>query len=197
MKNTKSASEMLKGYCGIFATRFRTLMEKHTINGKKLTQDYLANYLGVKRQTISQYFNGSTLPQLEKMYLIANFFNVSVDYLMGFVNAESVDIYNKKISQIIGLNDEAINNLKTTNKDNKTNIQVVNTLLNEKVGGLEVLHSISSFLEFDKTTYSAMPNDIIKAYNGKIYTIDGDKMELILLAQVQDKLRQLKHTKEV
>lgn len=197
MKNTKSASEMLKGYCGIFATRFRTLMEKHTINGKKLTQDYLANYLGVKRQTISQYFNGSTLPQLEKMYLIANFFNVSVDYLMGFVNAESVDIYDKKISQIIGLNDEAINNLKTTNKDNKTNIQVVNTLLNEKVGGLEVLHSISSFLEFDKTTYSAMPNDLIKSYNGKIYTIDGDKMELILLAQVQDKLRQLKDTKEV
>lgn len=197
MKNTKSASEMLKGYCGIFATRFRTLMEKHTINGKKLTQDYLANYLGVKRQTISQYLNGSTLPQLEKMYLIANFFNVSVDYLMGLVNAESVDIYDKKISQIIGLNDEAINNLKTTNKDNKTNIQVINTLLNEKVGGLEVLHSISSFLEFDKTTYSAMPNDLIKAYNGKIYTIDGDKMELILLAQVQDKLRQLKDTKEV
>lgn len=197
MKDTKSASDMLKGYCGIFATRFRKLMEKHAINGKKLTQDYLANYLGVKRQTISQYLNGSTLPQLEKMYLLANFFNVSVDYLMGFVNAESVDIYDKKISQIIGLNDEAINNLKTTNKDNKTNIQVINTLLNEKVGGLEVLHSISSFLEFDKTTYSAMPNDLIKAYNGKIYTIDGDKMELILLAQVQDKLRQLKDTKEV
>ena len=197
MTEQEKASEKLKGWNGIFAKRFRNLMETRKINGKNITQQDLANYLKTKRQSISQYADGSILPNSEKMYLIAQFFNVSIDYLMGLVDVESIDIYNKKISQTIGLNDESIKNLRTSKEDNKNNIQVVNILLNENTGGLKVLNSILSYLSFDKTTYSAIPDDLIKAYNGKIYTIDSEKMENVMLMQVEDNLRQLKRNNEV
>lgn len=197
MIKTKEASQEIKGWNGVFATRFRALLGQKQMNGKSLTQQNLADYLHAKRQTISQYADGSILPNAEKICLIAKFFNVSIDYLMGLVDIQSVDICDKKISQLIGLKDEAIKNLRTSNEDNKNNAQAVNILLNENNGGLRVLNSILSYLNFDKMTYSAIPNDLIDAYNGKTYTIDGEKMELILLTQVQDKLRQLKHNKEV
>lgn len=188
----KASKPNFLGKDSIFAIRLNQLMLKH-----KKTQQDIAQLVGTSRQAISQYIDGQTQPTIEKLYKIANFFNVSADYLLGLTDIESVDIYDKKISELIGLNDEAINNLRTTNEDNKINIQVVNDLLNKNIGGVKVLKTIQSYLEFDNTTYSAMPDDLIKAYNGKIYTIDGEKMELILLTQVQDKLRQLKDKKGV
>ena len=190
MIKTKEASQEIKGWNGVFATRFRALLGQKQMNGKSLTQQNLADYLHAKRQTISQYADGSILPNAEKICLIAKFFNVSIDYLMGLVDIENIDVYNKKINQLIGLNDESIKNLSVDNVNNESNIKAINILLNSNIGGLKVLDSILSYLEFNKTTYSAIPNDLIEAYNGKTYLIDGDKMENIILMQIEDGLRQ-------
>lgn len=49
----------------------------------KTTQVDLAKKLGITRQSVSQYINGEIIPNVEKLYLIADFFDVSSDYLIG------------------------------------------------------------------------------------------------------------------
>lgn len=50
---------------------------------KALTQEKLANFLGVTYQTISKWENNDTYPDITTLPVIAKFFNVSVDELLG------------------------------------------------------------------------------------------------------------------
>lgn len=61
-----------------FPERLRFLME---ITGT--TQVRLAQTLGMTRQGVSLYSNGQTVPDVETFAKIADFFNVSLDYLLG------------------------------------------------------------------------------------------------------------------
>ena len=48
-----------------------------------LTQQELANKLGVSRSAIGMYENGEREPDFETLELIADFFNVDMNYLLG------------------------------------------------------------------------------------------------------------------
>ena len=74
---------MNKGYGGVFAIRLRELMAEHN-----LKQEDLAKSIGVTRQSVSQYLDGSTQPKAEKLYNIAVFFGVTSDYLLGLSNTK-------------------------------------------------------------------------------------------------------------
>lgn len=50
---------------------------------KNISQSALASYLGVTQQTVSAYESGDREPDLETLNKIADFFDVSVDYLLG------------------------------------------------------------------------------------------------------------------
>lgn len=50
---------------------------------KKLTQEELAKKLKISRSTIGMYENGSREPDYEMLEMIADFFNVDIDYLLG------------------------------------------------------------------------------------------------------------------
>lgn len=50
---------------------------------KDYSQEYLAEKLNVTRQTISKWENGAAMPDLKKLTEIADFFNVSMDSLLG------------------------------------------------------------------------------------------------------------------
>ena len=47
------------------------------------TQQELADKLGISRSTIGMYETGSREPDFETLELIADFFNVDIDYLIG------------------------------------------------------------------------------------------------------------------
>ncbi|WP_245792173.1 helix-turn-helix domain-containing protein [Enterococcus termitis] len=51
---------------------------------QKLSQQELADYLNISRQTISKWELGKSLPDLENVILLAEYFNVSVDVLIGY-----------------------------------------------------------------------------------------------------------------
>lgn len=51
-----------------------------------ISQSELAKYLGVVRSTICQYEKGNRLPDTETLIKIADYFNVSVDYLIEHNN---------------------------------------------------------------------------------------------------------------
>ncbi|KPU42131.1 HTH-type transcriptional regulator ImmR [Oxobacter pfennigii] len=49
----------------------------------KLTQEELGDMVGVSGNTISKYETGDREPSLDILTRIANYFNVSLDYLLG------------------------------------------------------------------------------------------------------------------
>ena len=49
-----------------------------------MSQEELADKIGVSRQTLSKYETGESLPDIEKCMLIANTFSVSMDDLINY-----------------------------------------------------------------------------------------------------------------
>lgn len=50
---------------------------------RHLSQQQLADRIGVNKQTISQYERGVREPQFEMLGILCDYFNVSADYLLG------------------------------------------------------------------------------------------------------------------
>ena len=61
---------------------------------RKLTQTELANELKLKQRTIANYETGTTKPSFEILKNIANYFNVSIDYLLNNNCANFIDASN-------------------------------------------------------------------------------------------------------
>lgn len=62
----------------IFCTRLRQLRQS-----KNLTIIELGNELNVSKQTISHWENGDRLPAINVFVALADYFDVSLDYLVG------------------------------------------------------------------------------------------------------------------
>ena len=52
-------------------------------DSRNLTQKDMADWLGLERSTYSKYEQGSSEPTFETLCKLADFFGVSVEYLMG------------------------------------------------------------------------------------------------------------------
>lgn len=57
------------------------LIEQRKLN--KITQRQMADYLNISQPSYIRYENGSAEPNLTNLLKIAEFFDVSVDYLLG------------------------------------------------------------------------------------------------------------------
>ena len=64
-----------------------------------LSQEQLAEQLGVSRQAISKWESGKTMPESDTLVSISQYFNVSLDYLMKEDNSVSGDVTSKDNSQ--------------------------------------------------------------------------------------------------
>lgn len=64
---------------------------------KKITQQQLAEYLGVGRPTIAGYETKGKQPDFDKVMEIAEYFNVSTDYLLGMSPIRNP--YNEEITK--------------------------------------------------------------------------------------------------
>ena len=60
---------------------------------KELSQVQLAEKLGVKKQSVSNWENDNVIPSVEMLERIAEYFNVSTDYLLGRENSSKADIW--------------------------------------------------------------------------------------------------------
>lgn len=58
--------------------RFQLLLDKRGISAYKVAQD-----TNIATATLSQWKNGQSTPKLEKMQRIANYFGVSLEWLLG------------------------------------------------------------------------------------------------------------------
>lgn len=61
-----------------FSERIKELRRK-----RGMTQEVLGKILGVRQDAISTYENGKNYPEVRNLLVLADFFGVSLDYLLG------------------------------------------------------------------------------------------------------------------
>ena len=132
-----------------FATRLRSLMEEH---GTKKTE--LAELLNVTRQSVGQYCDGTSVPPVDKIIIIAKKYNVTTDYILGLTDVKAINTNVKAICEYTGLTEKSIENL----KDTKTLFfkETVNFLLENNNDSKSLLNFIRFYL------YPTIINDAIK-----------------------------------
>lgn len=91
-----------------FGNRLKTLRIK-----KKLTQQQLADLLGLTKSVISAYENGLRYPAYDVLIKIARIFKVSTDYLLGVEIKREIDtsgLTDEQVEALIVLIDTIRNN---------------------------------------------------------------------------------------
>lgn len=67
---------------------FEQLLQKNGVTSYKVSKD-----TGISQTTLSSWKNGKITPKVDKLQKIADYFNVTVDYLMGVEKDENVQYY--------------------------------------------------------------------------------------------------------
>lgn len=128
-------------------TRIKRLIKKNGLSQKEFVEKFNEKYgYSDSEATISQYVNNKRTPEIDKMVKIADFFNVTLDYIMCRTDIDSdMSIYDKSKKNI----------------SFSTPQEAVSFILNQKViadlGGYS-LDSISN------TEIMEMTNDIIDIF---------------------------------
>lgn len=90
-----------------FSKRLIRLRER-----KGFTQQQLADAIGITRQSLSLYEKAERTINIELLAKIADFFNVSTDYLMGRTDVASMNEDIQTACKVTGLSEEAIKAIK-------------------------------------------------------------------------------------
>lgn len=81
----------------------------------------IKEYLGVSSQAINQYRNGASIPTIEKLCKIAEFYQTSVDYIVGRTNAKF-----KKSPAVdeLGISEKSIETIKSMSDKEKKALSI-------------------------------------------------------------------------
>lgn len=139
-----------------FQSRLTSLM-------KDMTQTELSKKTGLTRQAIAKYCSGKCLPTAYPLCLLANYFNVSCDYLLGREEGTRHEL--EAIIKSTGLTAKSLEVLMHYNRynDMKYEIVAINTLLTH-YGSSDFLTALAKYTsvpnvdadDFDDDVYSAM-----------------------------------------
>lgn len=90
----------------IFSVRLRKLIEE-----TESKQQDVADNIGVSRQALNKWVNGETVPDIFSAAKIADYFDVSTDYMTGRTDIKSKNEDIKTLCRITGLSEKAISEL--------------------------------------------------------------------------------------
>lgn len=93
-------------FLGKFEIRLKELRES-----QGLTLQNLADETGINRVTLTNYENGNRHPDERALTIIAKYFEVSLDYLVGISNVKSYDADVHSICEYTGLNEQVVKTL--------------------------------------------------------------------------------------
>lgn len=65
----------------------------------KLSQEQLAEKIGVSRQSISKWESGETLPELERVVALSEVFDVTTDYLLKSKDVDEITIRTERLEK--------------------------------------------------------------------------------------------------
>lgn len=93
-------------YYSPFSSNLRELIAKR---GTTITA--LSKALGISRQAVSQYTDGTGQPNVDKLVMIADYFGVSADYLIGLSDIPTRNETIRGIHEKTGLWEDAVSSL--------------------------------------------------------------------------------------
>lgn len=114
----------------IFRDLFSSQNEIRKANGvPKLSQKECAKLLGINEKTFSSYMTGRTLPNAEQLSSIAEFFEVTPNFLLGWHSSE-IENPIHVISEYTGLSYEAIQALhEHKSSGTTTSLNIINAII--------------------------------------------------------------------
>jgi len=121
----RNRKEIPQGYYEPFPSTLRGLLSQ-----KNMSQQEIANRLGISRQTVSAYCDGTAYPSVKLLIKMSNSLETSSDYLLGISNVPSRNEDIQIASKTTGLSGKAIETLQAV-KDNSAP-EIINGLLESK-----------------------------------------------------------------
>ena len=107
-----------------------------------------ANEIGITRQSLSRYESGTIMPDIEVLCMLANFYNVSADYLVGMSDCFSRNTSMQAMCDYTGLCEETIEFFNMFLRLSQTIPEfeeyTIMNILDDLIGGV----SLSSFRKF-------------------------------------------------
>ena len=102
----------------IFSKRLSDLIEEKNIN-----KNTLAKKLEISYQQLNHYLNNQSYPSAKRLILLANYLNISLDYLLGLSNSKTneSDIVNKFLEEEVNL--KLVNLILKLNKEEKEKLK--------------------------------------------------------------------------
>ena len=136
----------------MFDMNFQRLVE--TREDFNLKQKDIANILNITQQSYSLWENGTKIIPLKHLNSLCNYYNVSMDYVLGLSNTRHYDVINTDINKsLIG---KRLREFRIENNITQTELAKL----------LNTTHSTISAYESGKTTIlTAFAYEICKKYN--------------------------------
>jgi len=174
-KNRKTA----KWYNSPLNSRIRDLLKDNSIK-----PDDFANTLGVSTEAVRLWCAGYARPDIDKLLFIANYFKVSVNYLLGQTDSQSTEADIQAIGDYTGLNDHVINelhNLKVGDEDSvyKCALEFTNVFLSCK-DSFNLFLEVAKYIEsINICAYLEKENSHIDFYSYNVLNPIGDNQKQI------------------
>lgn len=97
-----------------FALRLYAIRENKGLSRQKVADD-----LGISRASLEYYEKGKRTPDINTIELIAEYFGISIDYLLGVTDCQSYDTDIRQICDYTGLSEDVIELLHENKKKHK------------------------------------------------------------------------------
>ena len=127
----------------------------------KISQQKLADHLGIARSTLGDYERGKTEPNIEMLLKISKHFDVTVDALINSnISHRDLEIIRNKDMKILAI---------SVDSENKQNIELVDR--KAEAGYLESFHDPEYIRDLPKLHFPGVPDGSYRAFE-----IQGDSM---------------------
>lgn len=115
------------------------------LRGERTLQE-VADGIGMTRVAMGYYEKGERKPDIEMLYKIASYYQVSADYLIGLSDIRTPDIDTQTIAAKTGLSEKTIERLYSFNSHSKRYLKPINILL-QSLNFESALFHISKYME--------------------------------------------------
>ncbi len=155
--STERKDTSIERYESHFAKTLRDLMQK---NGT--TQKELAKAVGIRQQSLGQYVSGETMPNVEKVLKIAEYFHVTTDYLITGTVIEDIPV-----REMLGLTEQTVECMKLVKEGYFEDTPAMLSMLDYVLSSKDFYQSLDMAASYMSKKDDALSADMQEFYEWK------------------------------